>query len=311
MNLSELQQSIKNRKISRMYIFFGDEIGLSDIYIDKICEFSKREKICVDSAIEAFDQLNSISFSKVKKLFLVRNDRDFLSDDKFWKKFTDKIQNDVVIFTYNDIDKRSKFYKYFKNSLTEFEKLNENQLLLCITKKINLSHNNAKQLISNCDSTYSRIMFEIDKIDCLCSKNSCKPDMAFQMAVQDKLFFEEPQKSVFQFIDHVLRREELEAYNLLRDLKALKTSEILLISLLYTSFRNVLLVQGCDRATSEKTGLTGWQIQQVKEKTGYYKIQSLIENLKFLAICDEQIKNGKLDVEDCIDFILINLFIKE
>jgi DNA polymerase III delta subunit len=148
----------------------------------------------------------------------------------------------------------------------------------------------------------------MDKIKILAEVRDCKKEEAYLIALEQGLIYNTPKTVVFDFIDAVLVRNIDLSFEYWKELKELKTAEVLILSLLYTGFRNVLLIQGSDKATSESTGLTGWQIQTTKEKTGYYSIPELIDILKSIQNSESGIKTGKVETEIAVELALIKIF---
>ena len=55
------------------------------------------------------------------------------------------------------------------------------------------------------------------------------------------------------------------------------------ISVLYNNMKQMLQVQSCRNSDIAKsTGLTSWQIMQVKDKIGAYSIRELVNALKVI-----------------------------
>lgn len=70
----------------------------------------------------------------------------------------------IIIFKFNELDKRSKFYKQFENGIVEFNKLSDEILIQYIQRELPLSNQNCKKLIDICNSNYNQILLEINKI---------------------------------------------------------------------------------------------------------------------------------------------------
>lgn len=74
----------------------------------------------------------------------------------------------MIIFKYNNLDKRNKFYKQFENNIVEFNKLSDEVLTKYIQRELNVGTNltdiNCKKLIDICGSNYNQILLELDKL---------------------------------------------------------------------------------------------------------------------------------------------------
>jgi DNA polymerase III delta subunit len=176
-----------------------------------------------------------------------------------------------------------------------------------VQKELGLRQEFGEQLISYCGNDYTRLVLEMDKIKTLAEINKVRKDSAYQTLIEEGLIYKEPKAIVFDFIDAVLYRQEKKSFQLLKDLKELNTNHILLLSLLYKGFRDVLMVQGQDRPTQESTGLTGYVIQITKNKIKNYTTSEIVETLKIIQETDSGIKSGKIDPEMSIESVLLRI----
>ena len=81
------------------------------------------------------------------------------------------------------------------------------------------------------------------------------------------------------------------------------------ISLLYTNFRSMLLVQsaGAGADITKRTGLTGWQVKLAKEKGVNYNIGELVAYLRLIRETEKGIKTGAIEQSMSLDYILANV----
>lgn len=307
MEITEVKQDIRNKTIKPMYVFTGEELGIMDIYIDKIAEILGCKIQRPDSIASIMQKLGTKSFVQARNCYVIRDDMDFLKQEKSWEDFmTGKIQkNDVIILVLSLLDKRSKFYKTYNNSIVTFTLLNEAILKRYIAQKITLLDSNATKLITVCENSYSRIMLEIDKIQ----KYGGNPDDAFSELMRQGVIYIPPQDAIFDFVSAVLKRNPKLAFNLLNQCYAIGESTIALLSVLYSNTKQVLQVQSCHSAdVSKSTGLTGWQIKCAKEKCGYYEISELVLMLKAIRNVEKGIKTGEIEDEIAIPYLLTEVF---
>lgn len=307
MEITEVKQDIKNKTIKPMYVFTGEELGIMDIYIDKIAETLGCKIQRPDSIVSIMQKLGTKSFVQARNCYVIRDDMDFLKQEKSWEDFmTGKMQkDDVIILVLSSLDKRSKFYKTYNNSIVTFTSLNEAILKRYIAQKITLLDSNATKLIAVCENSYSRIMLEIDKIQ----KYGGNPDDAFSELMKQGVIYIPPQDAIFDFVSAVLKRNPKLAFNLLNQCYAIGESTIALLSVLYSNTKQVLQVQSCHSAdVSKSTGLTGWQIKCAKEKCGYYEIGELVLMLKAIRNVEKGIKTGEIEDETAIPYLLTEVF---
>ena len=282
-----------------------------DDYINKIAEIRQLEIQYVEDYKSIYNKLSVNDFFNTKKLYVIIDDIEFTKEEKAWQDIN--TNGNILIFKYNnELDKRSKFYKQFEDKIIEFNKLLDEILTKYIRFEIPLSNNYCKELIDICNSDYSKILLEINKI----YRYFCRQDYPEKYNIDDTYlqlkeqgaFNQEITDITFEFIEKVITRQEKESLDLYNKLKQNGESNIKLLSLLYNNFRTILLIQSCKSNNIEKTtGLTNGQIYYNKDKLGYYTIGELVRALKLIQKTEEGIKTGKIDEPISIDYILVNI----
>ena len=164
MDVSTLKAKIKSKKLPSYLIFAGPEWKVQDIYIDQISKVTGQEIRYIDSVADIFDKLKNRSFVQKPVIYKVRDDKELMQNEKLQQKIESVLADNMLIHTLTSVDKRTKFYKAYKDSIIEFETLSDAILKKYIKKEINLSDKNCEILIDVCEHDYGRILLEIDKI---------------------------------------------------------------------------------------------------------------------------------------------------
>lgn len=313
MELRNLNKQVVDNNINNIYIFTGVEVALMDIYIEKIAEVKSLQKIRVDSLSSVYSKLSNQSLMDKEKVYIIRDDKEFTKqNEQIWEKLKlNKAQNkNIVIMIYTNIDKRSKFNKYWEDNIIEFNTVEDNILLEQVVEVSNLSSRNAQILIEYCNRNYSRIVLEIDKIEQLSKACKVHKDIIFQRAIKENLINKEPQNVIFELVDSITRKQVKKSFSLLNEFMQLNEGTLGLISLLYINFRNILIVKvaGECKDMENRTGLTGWQIRQAKEKMNYYMEWELKYILRLIRELEKDIKCGKIEQEKVIELLLVFIF---
>ena len=142
MNLQELQKQIIDNKIDNLYIFLGEEIAIQKIYINKIAEIKNLEIQYIEEYKQIHNSLKVQDLFNTKKLYVILDDVDITKQEKVWEEINPN--ENIIIFKYNNLDKRNKFYKQFENKIVEFNKLSDEVLIKYIQKEISLNNQNCK-----------------------------------------------------------------------------------------------------------------------------------------------------------------------
>lgn len=311
MELSQLQKQIINNNLDLFYIFVGDEIAIQKIYINKIAEVAKLQVEYIDSFKLIYNKLQQNDIFNTKKLYVIMDDIEFTKQDKLWLDF-DYTQNNgnLIIFKFNNLDKRSKYYKHYENQIVEFVKLSDEVLTQYIHKELpSFTNENCKQLIDICNSSYNQILLEIDKLK---NYGADKPNnninIDFTLLNLNGAFHKDISDITFDFVDKVLRRDIKSIYKMRQQLKQIGESNIKLLSLLYNNFRTILLIQSCQsNDICKTTGLQYYQVKYNQDKKNIYATSELIYILKKIQQIEEGIKTGLIEEPISLDYLLVNI----
>lgn len=309
MKLAELHKHIVNKTFNDMYIFTGEEIAVQRIYINKIAELLGLTVEYVPEFKQIKANLQANNFFNTKKVFVILDDLDFVKQETLWQDF--KTFDNIVIFKYNNLDKRTKFYKTFEDSLIDFEKLSSDMLVQYIQKELpRLTKNNCLELCENNSNSYSQILFEIDKIkQYMKATNEIDCNKTFDILKTYKTFNIDSKDILFDFVKDILSRDVKKTFEDRRLLDMQNGTTLKLLGLLYTNFRAILLIQTCkSKDICKSTGLAYYQVVYNEKFTNIYSTKELLEILELLRLCDKCIKTGKLREEIVLDYMLINIF---
>ena len=308
MDISVVKQQIQKKEPQHFYIFVGEEVEVMKIYINKIAECINVSPTYADSVLEIMPKLSSNSFLSVPQCYVIREDKDFIKSDAVQDFFDEKIQNqNIVILAFYSLDKRTKFYKAYNDSIVNFERLNERILSKYIAQKIDLSERNKQTLMEICEYDLGRIYLEIDKIKCF-MRDILVPNDAFEVLLKSGAIYEPPYDAIFDFVDAVLKHKMKLAYNLYQQCQDIGESNLALLSVLYNNAKSVLQVQSCtSKDIAKTTGLTGFQIKCAKDKCGIYSNRELVNMMRLIQYTERSIKTGEIDEAVSIEYVLVNV----
>ena len=165
MDVATLKAKIKSKQLPSYLIFSGDEWKVQQIYIDQIAKVTGREIKRIDDVSSIYSQLKNRSFNLEPVNYIVRDDKELMNSEKLQQQISNGLLGDnMLIHLLTSVDKRTKFYKAYKDSIVDFERLPDSMLNKYILKEIKLSERNIERLIDICEHDYGRILLEIDKI---------------------------------------------------------------------------------------------------------------------------------------------------
>lgn len=318
MDVATLKAKIKSKQLPSYIIFSGDEWKVQQIYIDQISKATGKEIKRIDDVSGIYAQLRNRSFIQKGVIYIVRDDKELLSSEKLQQQISNGLLGDnILIHLLTTVDKRTKFYKAYKDTIIEFEPLNDVVLKKYIKKEINLSDKNCGILIDICEHDYGRILLEIDKIKRYVStdrplfghgKNSTEEDCCFEMLVKDGTIYQPPYDAIFDLVDAILDRKVNTAFDLLQQAYEVGEATMVMLSVLYTNAKAVLQVQTYtgDKIT-EGTGLTGWQIKNAKCHVNRYSENELIYIVQLCQKLESGIKTGRMEDEFAMQYLLTHI----
>lgn len=312
MDILDVKKDIREKHLKPFYIFTGEEIGIMSIYIKKMAETIGTVPTELEKMSDILTNVSGNSLFNQKKLFVVRDDAEFVKHEERWSKFFDgSIQRDnIVILVLYTLDKRSKLYKAYSDTITEFKRLNESVLSVYVQREIDLSDSDVLDLLYVCESDYSRTMLEIDKIKQYAEAKNITPTDAFDMLLKDGTIYIPPQDAVFDCVSVILKRKPKKAYELLKQSYDIGENPLVLLSVLYTNAKQVLQAQSADTGAdlSKITDMTQYQIRCAKEKAGFYKNRELVRLMRLIQDTEKKIKMGEIEADIAMDYVLANLF---
>lgn len=309
MDAAEVKSHIQKKTFNPFYIFTGPEWRIQRIYIDMISSASGKELKYIDS-ISDIAKLGSKSFISNPRVYVVRDDKDIVSNEKLQARLQSIIGQNILILLLTAPDKRTKFYKAYKDIICDFEPLKPDILKKYIQKEIELSDKNCDKLMEACEYDYGRCLLEIDKI-----KHHYKSPIhfadynsTFEYLLGNGVIYQPPKDAIFEFVDSILDKKVNSSFRLYQDCLGVGEAVMVMLSVLYNNAKAVLQVQSCNSADIAKsTGLTSFQIYGAKKHLNNYKTGELIYIMKLCQKCQQAIVTGMMEEEYAMEYILCQI----
>lgn len=309
MLISELKNNIVSGNINNFYIFTGDEEGVMDIFIKQIVKKFGLTIKWSDSIQEISKLLNLKSLVNVKYLYLVRQDKYFKNDEKLWEFLKNNVVGSYIILIEPNLDKKTRFYKFFEENIIKFEKMSI-EMLANYGKRLcpDLNSDNLHKVIDWCGGSYSRVMNELDKIKTLSKSRNIDCNQALNVLEKENGIYKEQEFDILKYSQNILTRNFYGCYKELQYAKS-QNCELGLIGLLRASFRNLILLKndGGGKGVCERTGLTNWQIKCAVDIDKYFKIEECEEIYVYLQDLEVKIKTGAIDNNLVLNYMLAEI----
>lgn len=311
LDLFELKKQIQTRTLNNFYIFAGEETGIMKIYIEQIAKTVGLPIERLDTVQSVYQRTHRTSLVNNKTLFVVQDDKLFMKDEKLWSKMHSILKGNYCILIYTKVDKRSRFFKQM--DYVPFNPMTPEVLAKYVMKVTPISEASARGLAEICECSYNRCIQEADKINTYINYRSSvgsevSADMAYRILVNEGAIYKPIGDITFEVVDALMARNNLaEIERCLINVKAKNEPKLLLLSLLYNNFRNLLMVQSTGPEHPELESITGLnknEISGAKRRVGVYSINEIIRAMTILQELEYGVKSGSVDEAFCLDYFV-------
>lgn len=316
MDVGTLKAKIKSKQLPSQLILTGPEWKVQEIYINQIAKVTQKDIRRIDTVLDIYQQLRNKSFIQTSSVYVVRDDKELMATEKLQDQLPTILGDNMLIHLLTSPDKRTKYYKKYKDSIVEFEPLADAVLKKYIKREVDLSDKNCEVLIDICEHDYGRILLEIDKINRYSIERYTEFnsgvgndfDSAFQDLVKDGTIYEPPYDAIFDLVGAILDRKPNIVFDLLSQSYEVGEATMVMLSVLYNNTKAVLQVQSYKGDNlSKATGLSGWQIKNAKPHINKYTESELIKMLQLIQKVESGIKTGRMEDEFAMQYLLVHI----
>ncbi len=311
MELVDLMKRISSNDIPHFLILFGEEQTILNIYLTHILEITNAKRISADSVSYIMQNINKKSLDKSIRLYVVQDDMAFLRAEDSWESVRNTPTKDYIILRYHSLDKRSAFVKKNQQNLVEFSRLTKEVLQTYISKDLpDLSEKNSSKLVEYCNYDYGRILMEIDKVKHYMSvRTDLTVDSCFNQLDKQGLFHKEIGDITFELTNAVLGGYPETAIQKLDEAKRKGEPAMMIVSILYNGFRNLLAYQGLGsnkQGAMERTGMTKGELYGCTKNVGGYSITEVKRNMLKCQEIEAGIKMGTIDEDIALEYAVLS-----
>lgn len=311
MELVDLMKRISSNDIPHFLILFGEEQTILNIYLTHILEVTNTKRISADSVSYIMQNINKKRFDKSVRLYVVQDDMAFLKAENSWETVRNTPTKDYIILRYHSLDKRSAFVKKNQQNLVEFARLSKDVLQTYISKDLpDLNEKNSSKLVEYCNYDYGRILMEIDKIKQYSSiRTDLTIDSCFVQLDKQGLFHKEIGDITFELTNAVLGGYPETVIQKLDEAKRKGEPAMMIVSILYNGFRNLLAYQGLGsnkQGTMERTGMTKGELYGCTKNVGGYSIAEVKRNMLKCQEIESGIKMGTIDEDIALEYAVLS-----
>ena len=309
MEIQQLKEELIQGKLRPFYIFTGDELALQDIYINKIQQLSGLSLKRIDSLLAVRSNLVARTLVKTTPmLYVVRNDEVYLTAEKSWDTFlkANSLKGNIIILLYSGLDKNNKMLKHHESICTQFDFILGNGLRNRLMATTGMPAAYCEDIVKLCCYNYGRIKNELYKLYAFGKLQNCNINTAYLKAKKIDLIHEDIGDIIFDFTNAIIERNIPKAYELWPKVQQTEDGPLRIISVLYNSFRQILMVQSTQQKdrTEQVLGMTQAQIYVTDKKCNVYNLFELVDIVKTLRYLEKGIKLGLVEEKYSIDYLM-------
>lgn len=327
MSIDILKTHIKNKKLGKLYLFYGEEQLLLNMYMNEV------EKLLIDPATESMnkiilegkvdvgtiiDHCDTLPFMAERKLVVVRNSMLFggkarAGRDEVLNYLSNVPEETCLIFIEETIDKRLTLTKNFKNygMLVEFALRKPAELVSWAGTQFKAQGVSADPkalnlLVEYCDGGMTQLSNEIKKL-CLFAK-----DTQYITSKDVEGICTRSIKSViFDLTDAVAARNSVKALSIFEDMLSMKEPVMRIFFMISRHMRNLyelksLIEEGIrpDEAVRE-SGINPYAAGKMLKQLDKFTSKQLKKAVEDCLKTDIAVKTGKIDERIAVESIIL------
>lgn len=320
--MNTLQQHIKQKRFSKVYLLYGEEDYLRKKYKDSLqvaiisndltMNYSYFEGKNIE-VTEIIEKAETLPFFNDRRLIIIENSDLFSVKNSLADHLNTLPESTHIIFVEKKIDKRSKLYKQIKKNgtITELKELDNKKLKVFVAsllKKDNkkITENTVSYLLDKTGTNMLFIQNEVEKLICYAYDRELitKEDI-------DSICIEQIEGKIFQMIDAIVVKNKDTALKLYYDLLELKEKPMSILFLLSRHFKILLQVKdlskfGYDNYTlAGKVGVNPYFVGKYIGQSKKLSMATLKANLHLCNEAEEDVKTGRQNDQLGVEVLII------
>lgn len=334
MTIEELEKELKNNKLAKIYVLYGQELFLLESCLKKIKKNFGELEIGINFAqiddtniSSLLPELQTPAFGYDRKLIIVKNTKFFKKDTKrkssntdlemIKEKLTQFIQTDfqddnVLVFIEEEIDKTELLNVIEKNGgvICNFESQKPFQIekrlkAICNAYKVDISSNTLNHLIDVCGTNMQNLINEIRKLIEYAGENGTIKESDI-----DAMCTKTIDSNIFDLTDNLGKKNITEVIRILNELIYSKEPIQKILITLYNHLKKIYIVKLADKQNRNiatelklKPNQT-FLVNKYRTQSKYFTDDELIVVLQEIINLDYSYKIGKIDLNIGLESIL-------
>lgn len=321
--MQRINEDIKNKQFSQVYLLYGEEAYLRKQYKDKL-----RTALCADGDTmnshyyegkdipvgEIIDLAETMPFLAERRVLILENSGLFKHGGETLAEYITALSPTAFfVFVETEIDKRSKLYKAVQNKgvTAEFAVQDENTLKRWILGMIKRENKNITPNALNCflgktGTDMENIHKELEKLFCYClEKDSITEEDIEEICIQ------RISNQIFDMVNAIAEKRQKQALSLYYDLLALKEAPMRILFLIGRQFNILMMVKdmkkrGYDnKKIASKAGIPPFTVGKYMAQAAKFKSKDLRQAIAECVEADEAVKTGRMNDKMSVELLIV------
>jgi len=316
-----IKEHIKTGSFKQFYLIYGSEEYLKKLYRNKLktailldcsdMNYSHFEGNGIDPRKVAEDA-QTLPFFSDRRLIIIENSGFFKNQNELSELLIGTPDSTVIIFVESEIDKRSKLFKFVRDTgtVSEMNGLDEKNLKLFVASLLEQEGKKITEagiiyILDKAGSDMINLCNEVEKI--IGYTYGCE---VITTADIDAVITMQITGKIFLMIDAIASKQSSKALDLYYDLLSVREKPMSILFLITRHFNILLQTKDLQSlgysssSMSEMVGVPPFAVNKYLGQAKNFTSKRLKEALEFGADIEEQIKTGKM-----IEKIGVELFI--
>lgn len=322
-SMESIDQDIKSGQFSHIYLLYGDEAYLRQVYKNKLknalagqgdtmnCNVYEGKNI---NPNEIIDLAETLPFLAERRLILIENSGFFKSGCEELSNYLTAVAPDTYfVFVETEVDKRSRMFKAVKDKgrpvemvtleerklknwagailRREGKNIRESTMELLLTKTGNDMCNIEKELEKLVSYTYGRDVVTDEDVEAICTTRITN--------------------QIFEMINAISEKKQRRALELYYDLLSLKEPPMRILFLIARQFNLLMQVKSLNGKTNdtkvigEKTGLNSFIVSKYIRAAKSFSIQTLRNAVEDCVNAEEDVKTGRINDRMSVELLIV------
>ena len=321
--MQRIAEDIKKGQFHKVYLLYGKQDYLRKQYRDKLVEALTGGETTMNYnyyegknalVTEIIDQAETLPFFADKRVIVVENTGWFkTSEDTFASYLETVCDTTVMVCVEAEINKRTKTYKAAEKAglCVEFGDPSEDVLKRWLWKKVTqedkkMTDRALQVFIEMTGPNMENMQKELEKLLCFCLEKE-----VIEVGDVEAICTRQIADQVFDMINAMAEKRQLQAMDLYYDLLALKVPPARILALIVRQFNLLYQVKEMkgkgydDKTIASLIGLGPWLVRKYVNQASRFKKEYLLQALEECAKTDYAFKTGKITDVLGVELLLV------